>query len=183
MSAHHPDWYLLTTAARKERAVVEALARIGLATFVPMTEKPRRLGGRGGGTRVVVRYPMFPRYVFVQAPFCWPEVLATTHVGRPVGFDGTPAPIAHAKVAALRTAIEEERAGRLKRAQRPRYMVGDRVRLRSVDAFNGLVVTITGLSARKARFMLSLFGRLTEGSIDQTELAKGERVATLEGAA
>ncbi len=54
-------WWVLQTHARNEKVVAGALARQGVAHYLPLVRRPRVYGGR----RLTVELPLFPGYVFL----------------------------------------------------------------------------------------------------------------------
>lgn len=58
------NWYLLYTLFNREAVAVEAIAKKGLETFLPMTQQ-KKPDGVGKWKRVTS--PLFPRYLFIQS--------------------------------------------------------------------------------------------------------------------
>lgn len=55
-------WWVLQTRARHEKVVAAALARQGMAHYLPLVRRRRIHGGR----RATVELPLFPGYVFLS---------------------------------------------------------------------------------------------------------------------
>jgi transcriptional antiterminator RfaH len=56
------DWFVLHTKPRQEKAVVETLAAMGIAHYLPLLRKPRYYGRR----KVFSDLPLFAGYVFLR---------------------------------------------------------------------------------------------------------------------
>lgn len=164
-------WFALRVAPQRE-AAVEAMLRIkGYDVFLPIEVKYRRAHHKHG-KRVAVSYPMFTRYVFVQAPFSWLYLMAERHVCGVVGFDGSPAPISESEIERVRSmsgqAVPHRHSVNPHRALR----AGELAEI-GVGPFAGQIVKIEGLHGRKARIFLNMFGtrKSVEIAVEHLEVA------------
>ena len=108
-------------------------------------------------------YPLFPRYLIAgyQGGMPWLHLAGVRHVTGVVGFDGTPAQISGRDMSRIlgmtsapRAALNPHRALR----------AGDLAEITS-GVFVGRIVKIEGLTGRKARIFLDLFGTRKEVEI------------------
>lgn len=102
-------WYLVHTKIRQELVAVENLERQGFDTFLPMlnAEKLRR------GKLVVVREPLFPRYLFIRLSTgieaqSWGPIRSTVGVSRLVTFGHSPARLDDEIFIAIRSRSESQ---------------------------------------------------------------------------
>ena len=125
-----PHWYAAYTKANHEKRVAKQLSERLIENFVPLYDSKRRWKDRC----VVLQVPIFPGYVFVRMSVRDRlRVLQVPGVARLVGFNGTPATLPEAEIAALRAGL----ANGAKAEPHPFLVVGHRVCLKT-GPFRGM---------------------------------------------
>jgi len=132
------------------------LERKGLSVFCP-TETKQIRKNRYAKKKTAVTYPMFTGYVFIRAGFSWMHLLAERHVIGVVGFDGTPAQISDAEIKRLMAMSGASVPHRRAVNTRKSFMVGDLVEIQD-GPFSGQIVKVEGLSEKKAKILINMFG-------------------------
>lgn len=164
-------WYALKVAPMREFTAEAMLRRKGYDAFCPVEIKHRR-PSRKTKRRVAYAYPMFVRYIFVGSKtgdLPWLQLLAERHVSGVIRSDGMPAAIADEKLRQIR-----ENSGKVipyKLAKNPHkaFQVGERAKVK-VGAFRGFEAKIEEVTGRRAKLLLSLFGRPVQTDVDMADL-------------
>ena len=134
-------WTVAVTWPHYERRVERAMTQHGFACYVPKYKNRER-------TRL-----LFPRYVFA-GPFDEWRALREVHgVSRLLRTGDRPAMVPEECVQALRA--REDREGFVQLPRRPRFKVGQRVRI-TLGAFTGLVGVYRGRRRNRDRVGLIL---------------------------
>jgi transcription antitermination factor NusG len=95
-------WYAAYTRSRHEKVASVHCAQRSIQTWLPTYEALRRWKDR----RVLVRFPLFPGYVFVRIPLQDRiKVLEVPGIVRLVGFGGLPTPLTDREVLAVQSAM------------------------------------------------------------------------------
>jgi transcription termination/antitermination protein NusG len=98
-------WYVIYVKAHHEFVAAGELARKGIRNYLPSVRRVNQWKDR----RKLVEYPLFPGYVFVQAPEqpgAYLQVLQTRGVVSFVSLEpGTPAPVSCEEINALKLLI------------------------------------------------------------------------------
>lgn len=163
MSASGIPWYVVHTQPNSENRAVTHLERQGFATYCPRYLKRRRHARR---VETVVA-PLFPRYLFVAVDMGtqrWRSIYSTIGVSRLVCAGDSPTAISDDLIADLK---RRETGGFIQLQQRPRYRVGDKLRVLDgafADCFglyDGMpdsdrVIILLDLLGRKVRVMLDM---------------------------
>ena len=155
-------YYALMTAPQREADVKAVLDKSGYRVLMPVEQVWRRVSPFSK-RRKLVAYPLFPRYLIVgyAGGMPWLHLAGVRHVTGVVGFDGTPAKISGKDMCTI-----------LSMTVAPRAVLNPHRALRAGDlaeitsgVFVGRIVKIEGLTGRKARIFLDLFGTLKEVEI------------------
>jgi transcriptional antiterminator RfaH len=161
-------WYVVQTQVNAEAKAARNLVRQGFEIYLP-----RYLKRRSHARKVEkIAAPLFPRYLFVRIDVAtqrWRSIQSTFGVSRLVCNGSDPAPVPQ-KVLNLLKAREDE-GGHVKLDQRPKFALGERVRvLAGVFAENlGL---FDGLADRdRVAILLDLLGRKVRVSIEADMVA------------
>jgi len=140
-------WYAAYTCAQHEKSVARQLESRSIESFLPLYEKVSRWKDR----RVKVQLPLFTGYVFVRIALEEKlRVLQIPSVVRLVGLNGSPTPLTHDEMEAMRNGLTQI----LNAEPCPYLQVGRRVRIKS-----GPLAGLQGILLRKKasyRFVLSL---------------------------
>jgi transcription antitermination factor NusG len=92
-------WYACHTRSRHERAVDDLLRRHGIESYLPTVVRESQWKDR----RKLVRFPLFPGYVFGRFTLHQlTQVLSTRGVATVVGARGYPSPISNAEIESVR---------------------------------------------------------------------------------
>jgi transcription antitermination factor NusG len=161
-----PTWYVLFTAAGKEKAVAEDLEAFGFAAFCPMEAvwrlKPLQQRRKGTPHRVKHERPLLSRYVFVgmdphRGP--WRTVKLIEGVRDVLRADGRFWPVPAPAIAKMREAYE---AGffdqTVSEAARLAEMIGQIVTINR-GPFAGFLATVTAASAKYVSAEIDMLGR------------------------
>jgi transcriptional antiterminator RfaH len=161
-------WYVVHTHARAEATAVAHLERQGFETYCP-----RYLKRRSHARRLTLEpAPFFPRYIFVAIDMAtqrWRAVRSTLGVSYLVGGEKGPTSVTEAVVAELRAS--EDADGFIPMENRPRFLRGDRVRLRGgiFSAYSGL---FDGMAdSGRVAVLLDLLGRKVRVILDGTAIS------------
>jgi transcription termination/antitermination protein NusG len=115
------SWYAVYTSPRHEKKVAAYLDAREIEHYVPLYSLPRRWKD---GSRVIIREPLFPNYVFVHIPLLLRvRVLSVPGVLWIVGSRG-PEPLADDEMEILRSGLQGRRC-----EPHPFLTVGERVRV------------------------------------------------------
>ena len=155
-------YYAIRTAPLREQTVKSVLDRSGYRVLMPVEQVWRRVSPFSK-RRKLVTYPLFPRYLIVgyQGGMPWLHLAGVRHVTGVVGFDGTPAEISARD---MRTILSMTVAPRAVLNPHRALRAGDLAEITS-GVFVGRIVKIEGLTGRKARIFLDLFGTRKEVEI------------------
>ncbi len=94
-------WYVVHTQAGREKFAAGHLDRQGFTTYLPLCRRHRRHARR----TTVIRAPLFPRYLFVQADLArdrWQSINGTHGVHHLVCMGDRPSPVPDGVVEAIR---------------------------------------------------------------------------------
>ena len=168
MTLMTPRWYVVQTQPHSEPKAVWHLGRQGFDTYLPRYEKRRRHARR----IETVAAPLFPRYLFVAIDMAsqrWRSIHSTIGVSRLVCNGDEPAVLADGIIDGLRRREDERGFVRLK--SRPRFTVGDQVRI--VDGiFASRLGLFDGISDNeRVAVLLDMLGRKVRVVIDDLSVA------------
>ena len=141
------NWYALYTRPRHEKQVFEELAARDIEAFLPTYKIRRRWSDR----YKVVEEPLFKNYLFVRMALDrYHDTLRPYGAVNFITFDGQPAQIPDAEIAAIRQLVESE----LPYNPHPYLKVGRKVRVKSgpLEGCEGILMRKKGL----ARLVLSV---------------------------
>jgi transcriptional antiterminator RfaH len=162
-------WYVVQTHAHAEAKAAAHLARQGFTAYLPRYLKRRRHARR----IETVAAPLFPRYLFVTVDMVcqrWRSIHSTIGVARLVCNGDDPTAVEDAVVESLKA--REDAHGFVKLGQRPRFALGDKVRVldgvfaECLGLFDGMkdsdrVAVLLDLLGRKVRLVLDEFSVAT----------------------
>lgn len=172
------SWYALRTSPQKELAlagshdakgewVAGILERKGYEVFTPIETRWQRQFRKG--KRRPVSRPMLPGYIFVAGPVDWPSLLSENYITGVIGRDGMPWPISDFDMQRLRSMADSATPHRRSVNQRRTLHEGDKVEVIR-GPYSGMVSEVKGLSGRKAKILLMLFGAQREVYISHEDL-------------
>lgn len=164
-----PRWYAACTCARHEKRVAEQLRGRLVELFLPLYEAIHRW--KNGRARVTL--PLFPGYLFVRIALKDRlKVIEVPGLAHLVGFNGQPAPLPEAEIAALRERLTNPAC-----AEPHAYLtVGRRVRVKA-----GPLAGLEGILVRKKqkyRIVLSvdLIMRSIAAEVDIADVEPAGRI-------
>jgi transcriptional antiterminator RfaH len=168
MTPGKPRWYVVQTQANAENKAVAHLGRQGFATYLP-----RYLRRRQHARRVdLVAAPLFPRYLFVEIDMTaqrWRSIYSTVGVSRLVSNGDCPAPVPEQVVSLLKS--RENVSGFVQLDHRPKFRVGDKVRILEGAFFDCLGI-YDGMPDRdRVAVLLDLLGRKVRVQVDAEGVA------------
>jgi transcriptional antiterminator RfaH len=149
-------WHVVQTHARAEAKARMHLARQGFEIYLPQYLKRRRHARRVE----TIASALYPRYLFVKfdaAVHRWRAIQSTVGVARLVCNGDTPAAIDGSIIRSLKD--RENDRGFIQLERRPRFAVGDKVRVREgafCDCF-GLFESVS--DRERVTIFLELLGR------------------------
>jgi len=163
-----PRWYVVQTQPHCESKAIWHLGRQGFDAYLPRYEKRRRHARRVE----TVAAPLFPRYLFVAidtAAQRWRSIQSTIGVSRLVCNGDDPASVAEGVIDGLRR--REDERGFVQFAARPRFAMGDPVRI--VDGiFASYLGLFDGVSdGERVAVLLDLLGRKVRVVFDDLSVA------------
>jgi transcriptional antiterminator RfaH len=163
-----PRWYVVQTQPHGETKAVWHLGRQGFDTYLPRYEKRRRHARR----IETVAAPLFPRYLFVAIDMAsqrWRSIHSTVGVSRLVCNGDDPAVLADGIIDGLRR--REDERGYVRLDSRPRFAVGDPVRI--VDGiFTSYLGLFDGISdGERVAVLLDMLGRKVRIVLDDLSVA------------
>ena len=168
------SWVAVRTSPNKEKAVRAALKRIGHTVYLPAEVRRSRARKTGPRRRIIV--PMFPGYLFIEAPSVYLESLflhsirETKNVKRFVtAADGAPCEIADWKIDRLRATIKDHHRLDAERKANTRIRKGIKAKVRS-GALAGKSGNVTYVRGNKAKLLAWVLGAPREIEIDAREL-------------
>ena len=159
-AAHY--WYALKVPPQKEFAAREILRKRGLTTFIPVEKKWRRRN-KYTKEKVLIQYPIFPRYVFTGFPKAaanWFDVFKIHLIQGVVGINGEPRKLDEAGMARMLFKFEDGLARPKEEKWMPtnhEFKVGDVVEVMD-GPFEGQKVPVVDIVGSDAKIMISLFG-------------------------
>jgi len=161
-------WHVVQTHAHSEAKAQMHLSRQGFQTYLPRYLKRRRHARRVE----TVAAPLYPRYLFVTfdtAIHRWRAIQSTVGVARLVCNGDTPASIDGSIVGGLKG--RENDQGFIQLEQRPRFAIGDKVRVRE-----GVFCDCLGLfecvdDRERVTILLDLLGRKVRVVLDEDFVA------------
>lgn len=123
-----PQWFAVNVRSRHEFHVLERLTIKGVKAFLPTVEKLRRWKDR----KKLVKFPLFPGYLFVHIPKRTKDILNVLKINGAVnllsGAPGEPVPVPDEQITSLIKAVESNEPldpyPYLKEGQRVRIMQG-----------------------------------------------------------
>ncbi len=163
-------WYLAFSKPKQEELARQQLANQGFEAYLPLFKKVGKPRGTHAVSGLIVREPMFPRYVFFKPGVSTQSISAarsTRGVTSLVSFGFVPATVSDDLVDAIR-ALELERE-QADLAQISPFQPGTRVRLRErgLQCLEGLVVAV---STKRVTLLLEILGREKELSVEHSQL-------------
>lgn len=161
-------WYVVQTQVNAEAKAARNLQHQGFEIYLP-----RYLKRRSHARKVErVPAPLFPRYMFVRVDMetqRWRSIQSTIGVSHLVSNGSDPAPVARDVLCLLRSSEDEN--GFIKLESRPRFTVGEKVRVLG-GAFADNLGLFDGLSDRdRVAILLDLLGRKVRVFIDADMIA------------
>jgi transcription antitermination factor NusG len=135
-------WTVAVTWPHYERRVEKALAQHGFDHYLPKFKTERRATAL-----------LFPRYVFAGPAEQWQQLRKVYGVSRLLRRGDLPATVPEDCVLALQN--KEDAEGFIKLPRRPRFRVGQRVRI-TLGAFTGQIGTYRGRKRNRDRIDLEL---------------------------
>jgi transcriptional antiterminator RfaH len=161
-------WYVVQTQTHAENKAAANLLRQEFQIYLPRYQKRRRHARK----TEMVAAPLFPRYLFVGVDMAtqrWRSIQSTFGVARLVCNGDEPAAVSESVVEALRRRQDDK--GFIVLDQRPRFAVGDRVRV--VDgAFADCLGLFEGVrDDERVTLLLDLLGRKVRVMIDELAVA------------
>jgi transcriptional antiterminator RfaH len=158
-----PRWYVAQTRPRAEGLAVAHLNRQGFPTYLPRYLKRRRHARRVE----IVAAPFFPRYLFVSVDMetqRWRSIQSTLGVSRLVCNGDQPAVVDNRIIESLHQ--RENDLGFIQLDQRPRFQVGEKVRILD-GAFSDSLGLYEGMTDReRVTILLDLLGRKVRVILD-----------------
>lgn len=101
-------WYAVHVRSRHEFKVLERLTEIGINTFLPVVERLNRWKDR----KKLVKFPLFPGYIFVYIVRNRQDILSVLKVSGVVKFLGIkadePEPVPEEQVVSLKKVVESK---------------------------------------------------------------------------
>jgi transcriptional antiterminator RfaH len=166
-SAVQPRWYVVQTRPHAEVRASAHLDRQGFGVYLPRYLKRRRHARQVE----IVAAPLFPRYLFVAVDFAtqrWRSIYSTTGVSQIVSAGESPVAVSDSVVEALR---RREVAGFVQLPQRPRFALGEKVRV-----LDGVFSDCLGLydgspDSERVAVLLDLLGRKVRVMLDADTVA------------
>ena len=135
------EWFALHTRSRHEKAVETQLHELGFEVLLPLSTQTRRWSDR----TKVVKFPLFPGYVFVRLAYHGEQrvqVLRTHGAVRFVGTRGIGTPIPDSQMDAVRRIANSG----VPAQAHPFLKVGQRVRIRggALEGVEGILTAVAG---------------------------------------
>ncbi|WP_157928770.1 transcription termination/antitermination protein NusG [Pararhizobium haloflavum] len=173
-------WYVLVVRRNAEERIAEAVEKLGLTTWVPMTKQLLK-SRRHGGARVVER-PVFEGFVFVSLVgnnYAWLAMMAIDGVRAILGGADGPMPISHENMNVL---MKMESAGVFELAKGARaqaraliaadFPIGSSVSIKD-GPFAFFDAVVDGyVHKRRVRAMTHLFGREVSLELDIDQIKR-----------
>jgi len=163
IAEEHPRWYVAHTHPHAEAKATAHLSRQGFDIYFPRYIKRRRHARR----IETVPAPLFPRYLFVAIDLNaqrWRSIFSTVGVSRLVCNGEDPSPVPVGIVEALKS--REDANGFIKLDCRPRFHVGDKIRVLD-GAFSSYLGLFDGMAEReRIAILLDLLGRKVRVILD-----------------
>ena len=163
IAEEHPHWYVAHTHPHAEAKATAHLTRQGFDIYFPRYIKRRRHARR----IETVPAPLFPRYLFVAIDLNaqrWRSIFSTVGVSRLVCNGEDPSPVPVGIVEALKS--REDANGFIKLDCRPRFHVGDKIRVLD-GAFSSCLGLFEGMAEReRVAILLDLLGRKVRVILD-----------------
>jgi len=163
IAEEHPRWYVAHTHPHAEAKATAHLSRQGFDVYFPRYIKRRRHARR----IETVPAPLFPRYLFVAIDLNaqrWRSIFSTVGVSRLVCNGEDPSPVPVGIVEALKN--REDANGFIKLDSRPRFHVGDKIRVLD-GAFSSCLGLFEGMAEReRVAILLDLLGRKVRVILD-----------------
>lgn len=156
------NWYIVQTQPHAETRAALHLNRQGFDVYLPRYLKRRRHARRVE----TVAAPLFPRYLFVAVTTAtqgWRAIQSTIGVSRLVCNGDTPAALRYDVVEDLK---RREKGGFVLLESRPRFALGDRVRVLN-GAFANHIALFDGMAdSERVAVLLDMLGRKVRVLID-----------------
>jgi transcriptional antiterminator RfaH len=165
-----PDsvWHVVQTHTHAEVKAQMHLARQGFETYLPRYLKRRRHARR----TETIASPLYPRYLFVAfnaAIHRWRAIYSTIGVTRLIGVGDVPSSIDSSIISTLKS--RENTQGFIQLERRPRFAIGDKVRVRE-GIFSDSLGLFEGVDDReRVTILLDLLGRKVRVVLDEDFVA------------
>jgi transcription elongation factor/antiterminator RfaH len=160
VASQNPEWFVVSTKARREQFAQDQLARRGVETFLPRIFEPPRLLVKP------TLAPLFPGYLFVHIDLTeqYFDVVWTPGVRKFIEFGALPSAVDDAVIGLLHERLGPEGVVRFTRV----FKQGDHVRI-THGPFQGLIGIIEHpCSARgRVRVLMELLRRQTRVELPQ----------------
>lgn len=163
-------WYLAFSKPKQEELARQQLINQGFEAYLPLFKKVGKPKAADPHGTLIVREPMFPRYVFFKPGMATQSISAarnTRGVTSLVSFGFVLATVSDELIDAIRVLELEREQSDL--AQITPFQPGTRVRLREkgLQCLEGLVVSV---SSKRVTLLLEILGRQKELCVDHTQL-------------
>ncbi|PAP94510.1 transcription termination/antitermination protein NusG [Mesorhizobium wenxiniae] len=164
-------WYVVQSSVSSERKASDELKRAGYDVFCPVWRKEIRHNRTKKWT--TREFPLFCRYMFVRlaAPDRCSELDDVDGVDKVLRVQGVPVPVDDDVIVRIRRAVD---SGAFDETREHGYRLhaGDKVRI-AEGQFLGLEGLIDAVKdSRKAKVLVSIFGRSVPTTIELENLAK-----------
>ena len=166
-------WWVLWVRGGKEEVIKKELEKLKEKDdrieeiFVPEEETKKKVGGK----EKKVKKNITSGYIYIKMRFdedLWKKIREIPNVGVLLGDIGRPMPVSEHSIEKLKKGVEMGRVSSIFSIS-----VGDRVRVKSgvFKGFTGVVESISE-DGKKARLLVSIFGRRTPVEIEISDLEK-----------
>lgn len=179
-------WYVVMTNPRCEARAQSGLIDKGFAVYLPQYKLERLLGRKGKTARAITSRTLFPRYMFVRAPFgSWPRITSTDGIQglvRDCGVSGRPLSVSdqavamlldHQNAGAFDELLDPEKQpkGRAKKMQPP-FSDGEKVRVLDGPFKDFMATVVRAIAGHSADILVEILGHLTPVNIDIAQIRK-----------
>jgi transcriptional antiterminator RfaH len=158
------SWVVVMTKPNCEAMAEENLKQQGYGVYYPRFKTI----GRG---QVILKRPLFPRYIFACIDKFWYSIRGTRGVSHLLMSDSGPATVHPSTIEGLKA--KEDKDGFIvlgKDTPEERFKIGDPVRA-TEGPLAGLDLIYEGMTSQdRVKILISLFGRQTSGTIEDRVL-------------
>lgn len=177
-----PAWYVVMTNPRCEKRAQSGLIEKGFGVYLPQYRLEKIIPRKG--TRAIINRNLFPRYLFVQAPYgSWPRITSTDGVQalvRDCGITGRPMSVSNKAIDALLDRqndgafdcmldADKQPKGRAKKMEPP-FSKGENVQL-TAGPFASFYATVErAIAGHTVDLLVHIFGRPTPVTMDIAQI-------------